>query len=84
MAFWYVQLAINFGWSPLMFTLHAIALALITILALLAAICGFIIVQWPRDRIAALLFVPYAVWVGYATFLNAAVWHLNSDRYPTF
>jgi len=40
-----------------MFTLHAIALALITILALLAAICAFIAVQWPRDRIAALLFV---------------------------
>jgi tryptophan-rich sensory protein len=84
MGFWYLQLALNFGWSPVMFTLHAIALALMIILALLAAICGFIVVQWPRDRIAALLFVPYAAWVGYATLLNAAVWYLNSGRYPSF
>ncbi len=84
MGLWYAQLGLNFAWSPAMFTLHAIALALIIILALLAVVCGFIFVQWRQDRIAALLFVPYAAWVTYASLLNAAVWHLNAGRYPTF
>jgi translocator protein len=81
--FWYVQMALNFAWSPVMFTLHAIALALVVIGAMLIAIIAFISVQWPRDRIAAYLFLPYAAWASYATALNFAVWQL-SDKYPTF
>ena len=84
MGLWYAQLGLNFAWSPVMFTLHAIALALMIILALLTVVCGFIFVQWREDRIAALLFVPYAAWVTYASILNAAVWHLNATQYPTF
>jgi tryptophan-rich sensory protein len=30
------------------------------------------------------LFLPYAVWVCYATLLNFAIWQLNSGKYPTF
>jgi translocator protein len=77
MALWVVQLALNFLWSPVMFTLHAIAAALFIILAMLTVIFAFIAVQWPRDRIAAWLFVPYAVWVTYASMLNAAILRLN-------
>ena len=84
MGFWYAQLALNFAWSPVMFTLHAIALALIIITAMLSTILAFVVVQWPRDRIAAYLFMPYAAWVSYAAALNFAVWQLNSGRYPTF
>jgi benzodiazapine receptor len=84
MGFWYVQLALNFCWSLVMFTLHAIGLALVIIVALLLSIAGFIIVQWPRDRLAAFLFVPYAAWVCYAALLNFAIWRLNSGMYPAF
>jgi tryptophan-rich sensory protein len=78
MALWGAQLLLNFLWSPAMFTLHAIALALLIILAMLAVIFAFIAVQWQRDRIAAWLFVPYAAWITYASLLNASVWHLNA------
>ena len=84
MGLWYVQLALNFAWSPIMFSLHAIALALILIVVLLVIILDFITVQWGRDRAAALLFVPWAAWVIYATVLNFAIWQLNGDKYPTF
>jgi len=84
MGFWYAQLALNFAWSPVMFSLHAMALALIIIVVLLISILGFIFLQWPRDRTAALLFVPYAAWVSFATLLNGALWQLNNDKYPTF
>jgi len=41
-------------------------------------IIAFIAVQWRRDRVSALLFVPYAIWVGFASSLNAAIFLLNS------
>jgi tryptophan-rich sensory protein len=33
--------------------------------------------HWRRDRTAALLFTPYAVWVAFATLLNGSIWYLN-------
>jgi translocator protein len=77
MALWVLQLGLNFLWSPIMFTLHAIAAALFIILAMLTVIFAFIAVQWPQDWIAAWLFVPYAVWVTYASMLNAAILRMN-------
>jgi tryptophan-rich sensory protein len=32
---------------------------------------------WQRDRVAGMLFIPYAGWVGFAAALNAALWRLN-------
>lgn len=77
MKLWWAQLVLNFSWSPVFFTLHSIGLALVIILAMLAAILGFVAVTWNRDRAAALLFVPYAAWVSFAGALNAAIWLLN-------
>lgn len=67
----------DFLWSPIFFRAHDIGLALTIILALLAAILLFIMLSWRRDRLAALLFVPYAAWVAFASILNAAIWRLN-------
>ena len=77
MTAWWVQLGLNFLWSPVFFTLHSVGMALIVIVALLAAILLFIVLAWPRDRVAAMLFVPYAAWVAFATMLNASIWWLN-------
>jgi tryptophan-rich sensory protein len=70
---WIVQLALNFLWSPVFFGLQSIGGALIVILALLAAILAFIALAWRRDRTAAWLFVPYALWVAFATTLNVSI-----------
>jgi tryptophan-rich sensory protein len=32
---------------------------------------------WRIDRLAGALFVPYVLWVVYATVLNASLWRLN-------
>ena len=77
MTAWFIQLGLNFVWSPVFFGAHRIGLALAIIVALLAAILSFIATAWPRDRVASWLFVPYAAWVSFATALNAAVWRLN-------
>jgi translocator protein len=74
---WFVQLALNFIWSPVFFGAHKIGAALIIVTMLLAAILAFIVMRWPRDRTAALLFMPYAAWVAFATLLNGSIWILN-------
>jgi len=77
MLVWATQLALNFAWSPVMFTMHQIGAALIILIALFVAIVTYIGFEASRDRLAAALFVPYAAWVAFAGVLNAAIWRLN-------
>ena len=77
MTLWWVQLALNFAWSPVFFALQAPWAALAVILLLLAAILGFITISRERDAVAAWLFIPYAAWVAFATLLNASIVWLN-------
>ena len=65
------------GALPVFFGMHRIGLALGIIVAMLTAITGFIALQWRADRVAALLFVPYAAWVAFATALNWSIYRLN-------
>jgi translocator protein len=74
---WTLQMALNFAWSPLFFSLHRIGVALAVIVALLSTILAFVWRQWRVDRTAALLFIPYAAWVGFATILNTSLFLLN-------
>lgn len=75
---WVAQLVLNAGWPWLMFGRKQVDLALFDSAALLVAILAFIIAAWPVRRSASLLFVPYFLWVSFATALNSAVWRLNA------
>jgi len=77
MQVWVAQLALNFIWSPVMFTMHQIGAALVILIGLFVAIVTYISLETSRDRLAAALFVPYAAWVAFAGVLNAAIWRLN-------
>jgi tryptophan-rich sensory protein len=77
MQVWFGQLAANFAWSPVFFSMRSIGLALVIILVMLALIVTFVALTWNRDRTAALLFLPYTAWVSFATVLNAAILFLN-------
>jgi len=77
MGLWWVQLGLNFLWSPVFFAAHRIELALVIILLLLATILAFIAVAWRQHRQVAWMFLPYAVWVTFASMLNASIWALN-------
>lgn len=78
MKFWWTQMGLNFLWTPVFFTAHQIGLAFLVILLLLAAVLAFIVAAWRRqDRVAAWMFVPYAVWVAFASALNGSIWALN-------
>jgi benzodiazapine receptor len=77
MRLWWVQLALNFLWTPVFFGAHQIGLALAVILLLLSVIVAFIALSWRQHRTSAWLFMPYAAWVGFASLLNAAIFALN-------
>ena len=72
-----LQLACNLTWTVLFFGLHAIGGALIEIVILLAVIVLNAYAFYRIIPVAGLLYVPYALWVGFATILNASFWWLN-------
>ncbi|MHC4908384.1 MAG: TspO/MBR family protein [Planctomycetota bacterium] len=77
MVLWVVQLALNAAWSYLFFGLERPGLALIEIIVLLALVVATAVVFASIRKPAGVLFVPYALWVGFATYLNAGFWFLN-------
>ena len=77
MTWWTVQLVLNAAWTPIFFAGDRYGLALIEISVLLAAVLTTIAVAWRVRRSAALLLVPYAAWVAFATSLNAGIVILN-------
>ena len=77
MQLWAGQLLLNFSWSPIFFRAHLIEAALVVIAGLLLVIVAFIARSWRSDRVAAWLFVPYALWVAFALSLNAGISWLN-------
>lgn len=71
------QFLLNFAWTPLFFGAHLTGVALVVIVALWIMILLTILKFRSLDRLAALLLVPYLIWVSYATYLNAGYLVLN-------
>ena len=71
------QLVANWFWSLLFFGAQAPLAALLEILLLLALIIATMLVSFKVNKLAAYLLIPYAVWVTFATVLNAAIVMLN-------
>jgi len=72
-----VQMILNLAWTPVFFGLHWLGVALAVIAALWVWILVTILRFKPLDRTAAMLLVPYLIWVSYATYLNAGYFWLN-------
>jgi benzodiazapine receptor len=72
------QLVLNAGWSVAFFGARSPTLGLAVILPMEALILATIAAFWRLDRIAAFCLIPYALWVAFATYLNAGVLTLNS------
>ena len=71
------QLIVNFFWSLIFFNAQRFGFAFLWLLLLL----GLVIVMTQEfrkaDPIAALLQIPYILWLLFASYLNAGVWYLN-------
>ena len=74
---YFLQLGVNLSWSALFFGLRRPDLALADCLLLLVLVIVTVFAFWRHDGTAALLMVPYALWVGFACLLNASIVALN-------
>ena len=74
---WVAQIGLNWLWSPIFFSFHLLWPALFVILAIFGLVAVFIRLAWGVDKRASLLFVPYLMWVGFASALNFSVALLN-------
>jgi len=72
------QLIVNVLWSWAFFGLESPLAGIAVIVVLWLLILQSIIRFWPISRNAALLLVPYILWVSFAAFLNYTIWRLNS------
>lgn len=71
------QLLLNAAWSIVFFGLKEPFWALIVIICLLILL--LLTIRWFKivSNLAAILLVPYLIWVCFATVLNYKIWELN-------
>lgn len=72
-----VQLGLNLLWSFAFFGWQQPLWGLVDIIALDITLLITLVLFWRQEKIAGILMVPYAVWVGFATYLNAGMVLLN-------
>jgi tryptophan-rich sensory protein len=74
---WLLQLLLNFLWSVCFFALRSPFAGLLVILALDVTVFAYIVYAASRRAVAAWLFVPYLLWLVFATYLNGYIYMNN-------
>lgn len=72
-----VQLAANALWTWIFFAWHRGALAFVEIIVLWILIVITMILFWRVRTVAGVLFVPYLLWVTFASALTYSMWQRN-------
>ena len=68
---------LNILWSLLFFRLHRPDWALIEVVFLWLSVLALILLFWRRSVTAAVLLIPYLLWVTFAGYLNMTIVRLN-------
>jgi tryptophan-rich sensory protein len=71
------NVTLNMLWPAAFFWLQEFGPSLWMAVFLLLTTLGLVGVLWNYVRAAALLLLPYAVWVAYASYLTYVIWKLN-------
>ncbi|OGM03212.1 hypothetical protein A2115_02795 [Candidatus Woesebacteria bacterium GWA1_41_8] len=69
---------LNFAWSYLFFGLHFLATSAVEASLLGLSVFVLIFLIWPVKKWAAILLIPYSLWVAFATYLTFVVFQLNT------
>lgn len=72
-----IQLVVNFFWSPIFFNAQAYGFAFLWLLLLWVLVLLMILAFRKVDPLAALLQIPYLLWLTFAAYLSFGVWYLN-------
>lgn len=79
LTFFFVQLALNYSWSPVFFARHEVKLALGIIVAMVIAAAVAAFLFYRIRKAAGLLLLPYLAWLVFAAALNYQIGKLNPD-----
>ena len=71
------QLILNFIWSPLFFIAEKYFLSLLVLIALVICTAAMIAAFYKISKSAALLQIPYFLWLCFAGYLNFGIYILN-------
>lgn len=71
------QLILNVLWSVIFFGFHSLSGAFFVLIMLWFAILFTIINFYRVSKVAALLLIPYILWVTFAGILNFSIWIIN-------
>ena len=71
------QLVVNFFWPLVFFNAQAYGIAILWLILLLVLVIWMALEFQKTSSLAALLQIPYILWLLFATYLNIAVWQLN-------
>lgn len=79
---WIVTLLItnallNVFWSWIFFAQHQLGWAIVEMVLLNLTNLALIIIFWKKYRVSAYLWLPYFLWVSFATYLATQIWLLN-------
>jgi tryptophan-rich sensory protein len=77
LTFFAIQLGLNVLWSYIFFGLYNPFLALVEIVLLWLMIYETFVQFNKVNKIAGYLFIPYLLWVTFATVLTASIWWMN-------
>ncbi len=72
-----LSLFFNFSWSIIFFNMRAFLVSFVWLIVLLALIIKYTVEYGKISRPAALLQIPYILWVCFAGYLNFGIWWLN-------
>ncbi|MEO1292397.1 MAG: TspO/MBR family protein [Pseudomonadota bacterium] len=75
----FIQLALNYAWSPIFFGAKALDAAVVATLVLLFAVIAAAFAMGKVDRRSGFLMAPYVLWVGFALYLTIEIWVANPE-----
>src|SRR4051812_23704932 len=73
----FIQLALNFAWSPIFFAGHDVVLANVVIFVMAVVTAAAARLFLKLRKAAGLLMVPYLAWLVFAATLNSTIQSLN-------
>jgi translocator protein len=68
------QLILNWSWTPIFFYLHRVGIALFFLSSMVVITTALIIEGYAKNKMIFFLFMPYLIWIIFATYLNAIIW----------
>ena len=72
-----IQIILNFAWSFIFFHFKQTGWAFVEIILIWLSVLAMIFIFYRISKPAALLQIPYFLWVSFAAVLNGSIWHLN-------